>query len=256
MTTFVTDFAPTSDQLSSSGTAFTYGANGITLTISTGIAAASQDNVGVYSGVNGSLLANSGNVISAAAGYAGVQFAGNSGKIDNTATGHIVGVTGIRLDGSTLIVNNYGTVSGFAGFGVQYTASSLAVSLYNIGEIYGRTAGVRGESAGEGFFENFGTVRSDGSGIDVTAGTMTIVNHGSVITDNNAAIFTLGTGSVLLANEGTLKGEVNCTNANGNDFITNKGTITGTVGLGAGNDEFDGRGASPERSAAVKEKIR
>ena len=242
MVTFVTDQTVTSDEFPSSGTAFTYGANNLNLTIDPGVAVVSQDNYSVVSGLNGSRLANSGNIVSAANAFAAVRFSGNNGRIENNSTGNIIGVNGIRLDGVTEDVINYGSISGFAGFGVQFTATSLAVSIYNIGEIYGRSGGVRAELAGESYFENFGTVRSDSAGIDVTAGTMTIVNHGSVITDNGSAIFTSGTGSVLLTNEGTLKGEVNCTNANGNDFITNKGTINGTVGLGAGDDEFDGRG--------------
>jgi Ca2+-binding RTX toxin-like protein len=72
---------------------------------------------------------------------------------------------------------------------------------------------------------------------------MTVLNEGSVIT-NGSSIFTSGSASILLTNNGTLQGEVNCISASGNDFIVNRGTITGTVGLGAGDDEFDGRGGS------------
>jgi Ca2+-binding RTX toxin-like protein len=246
MTTIFTDTTVTSDQFVASGTAYTFGANNLNLTIDPGVAVVSQSNVAsaVLSGLTGSRLANSGNIVAASQTEAAVDFSGNNGRIENNSSGSIIGATAIRVNGATEDVINYGKISGYAGFGVFLDSSASAVAVYNIGEIYGRLAGISSTAPGQNGFENYGTVRSDGDGIRANAGTLTILNEGSVLTNTNA-IFTVGTGSVSLTNKGTLRGDVNCTSADGNDGIINfGGVIEGAVNLGGGNDTFNGFGGN------------
>ena len=243
MVTFVTDTTVTSDQFVGSGTAYTFGANNLNLTINPQVAVVSQSNIAsaILNLFTGSRLANSGNIVSASQTQAAVDFSGNNGRIENNSSGSIIGATAISLNGATEDVINYGRIVGYAGSGVFLDSSASAVAVYNIGEIYGRFAGVRATAPGQNQFDNYGTVRSGSAGVDVTAGTLTMYNEGTIESDGSA-IFTSGTGSFYLTNKGTLKGGINCT-ADGNDAVINfGGVIEGDVNLGDGSDVFNGLG--------------
>lgn len=241
MTTIFTDTTANSDQTPASGIPYIYGANDITLTINPAIAVISRDNVGVSSGLSGSQLANSGNIVSAAA--SAVLFEGSNGSITNFFTGHISGVNGIRLNGTTLEVHNFGSISGFAGAGVYLDTSAAAIALSNDGDIYGRV-GIFSTIAGQAGFENRGSVRSDSSGIELASGSMTILNEGFIVSNLGESIRTTGSGSIFLTNKGELQGDINCLSG-GNDQIVNLGgIINGDVLLGDGSDNFNGTGGS------------
>ncbi|HLC08531.1 MAG TPA: hypothetical protein VJK06_04535 [Methyloceanibacter sp.] len=242
MTTIFTNTTASSDQTPASGIPYIYGANDITLTINPGIAVISRDNFGVSSSLSGSQLANSGNIVSAAA--SAVAFEGSNGSITNFFTGHISGVNGIRLNGTMLDVHNFGSISGFAGAGVYLDTSAAAIALYNDGDIYGRGAGVFSAIAGQAAFENRGAVRSDSNGIEVVSGSLTILNEGFIVSNFGESIRTTGSGSIFLTNKGTLQGDINCLSG-GNDAIVNLGgEIKGDVFLGDGSDTFNGTGGS------------
>lgn len=90
--------------------------------------------------------------------------------------------------------------------------------------------------------EETGQVRSGGDnaivGFSFSNTSLNLINHGLIVGDTFA--FTSSAVADELLNTGTMWGRIGM--RDGNDLVTNQGTIIGNVELGAGNDTFDARG--------------
>lgn len=147
--------------------------------------------------------------------------------------------TAVQLSGATASFHNSGTVSGDI---VGITSEGDDVAIVNDGTIIGATKAVQISGVGVGFVNNAaisGDIYVSNSekvsltlsassvvvgGIDIGNATgiaTRIVNNGE-ITDSNWAFY----------------------GGNGNETFVNRGAVSGSISMGAGNDVFDNRGGT------------
>jgi autotransporter-associated beta strand protein len=181
-----------------------------------------------------------------------------TGTINNFAGASIIGAHhGITGD-FAITVNNSGTITGQLGSGINLDTVSGTTDVTNHGTISG-TAG--GTQDGDGIdvdylidLENYGKVEAYGTSTGslseaVTIGGGTINNYaGGVIESVQRAITVDNSndgdafGATTIYNEGSIIGDdgqaISITDTF-TDVITNKGTITGSVSVGDGNDVFN-----------------
>ena len=181
-----------------------------------------------------------------------------TGTINNFVGASIIGAHhGITGDFS-ITVNNSGTITGELGSGINLDTVSGTTDVNNHGTISG-TAG--GAQDGDGIdvdylidLENYGKVEAYGTSTGslseaVTIGGGTINNYaGGVIESVQRAITVDNSndgdafGATTIYNEGSIIGDdgqaISITDTF-TDIITNKGTITGSVSVGDGNDVFN-----------------
>jgi Ca2+-binding RTX toxin-like protein len=162
----------------------------------------------------------------------GLDFYGTSGgdTVFVGAGASVIGVTGggIDLSGNNDVVTNNGEITGttllseVANAGITLNGSSGTIT--NTGSISGNY-GIFLEG-GQNVVNNSGTIDGTNYGIiAITPGaglTDTIDNSGTIRSGSNGA-------AISAANEGT-----------GSLYISNSGHIVGEVGLGDGNDVYDG----------------
>jgi hypothetical protein len=226
-----------------------YADENLTWTIADNVFVGSNNSDGIFSGLSGSTLINSGIIFSGR--FAGVFFTGDNSVITNNAGASIAGLLlGIEVQGSGATLTNHGKVSGYDFAGVVFGTDSTDVVLNSDGEIYGREAGVAAHAAfDDGIINNSGLIHSDHFGvrIDANPGLTTTINNaaGGTIEGDDAAIFSV-LGKISLDNRGTIAGRINCdaTDGNVNDVIVNRGKISGQVFLGLGNDAFTSAGGT------------
>jgi hypothetical protein len=175
----------------------------------------------VHGGLAGLFLSSSANII-------------NAGQITSTAN------AGIEMGflGGTSTITNSGTITGF-GVSILDTGGSNN-TVKNSGQLFGNVV----LNSGNDTVKNTGTINGN---ISLGDGNDTVNNTGTI----NANIF-LGNDANSLTNSGRVA--QNVIGGNGSDTVTNfaivgdvmkSGTITGTVFLGDGNDNFTG-GAKTE----------
>jgi fibronectin-binding autotransporter adhesin len=172
---------------------------------------------------------------------------GTSGLTLNIASGAVISVplllggNAVTLSGSNTTVNNAGTIDPFLTGGLSLAAAGLVVGNNTAG---GSTITVNNQTGGQikGIF-NIGTLLGFG-GQAITAqnaagGTTTLVNDGSIgmsllgvgqLADATSVV-TYGGAQANVTNRGSITGRVGLGASTGNTF-TNAGTITGSVHLG------------------------
>ena len=179
--------------------------------------------------------------------------------VTNNSGGTVRGNTdGIKLTaGGT--VENYGSIVGTTGAGVQNVAGILTLNNYEGAEIYGDDNGVYtggGVSTGNitnygsiisgtqhglalngnAVVENYGSVTGNTNGINLSAGG-TVENYGSIVGTTEYGIRSTG-GSIIVNNyddvggRGEIKGNTNGINLTAGGTVTNNGLITGSLGNG------------------------
>ena len=232
--------------------AITFAANNQTFRIAAGILVGSSVNDAVYDAAfYGSRLINKGTIFSAAGtSFSGVLFAGDDGTIINKAGAIITGVhNGITLRGDGTMIANDGAITSTEGYGVVFAGPSSHAVLDNggEGEIYAPISAVLVYSTADGgTIDNSGLIRSDTYGVHIVGapGIETVINNadGATINGGVGAIRNEANGRITLTNRGTIDGSVDCNAAGANDWIANRGRITGDVSTGPGNDVYEGKG--------------
>jgi hypothetical protein len=231
-----------------SGVRLSFTANDEILTIAANTLVASSDEwaVASFSGALNSELINNGTVMSLLSD--GVIFTFPIASVVNNADGNISGYNnGIYMDTSGNI-NNSGSISGFSASGLDFSISS-SVTVVNYGKIFGHSNGIFEASAttgGGGNFTNLGSIKSDGYGIGISTYTPSnlttfITNEANGVIQGAAGAINVQSGQFSLTNHGLIAGDIIDT-ANGNDTIINTGEIQGVVNLGGGNDVYEGTG--------------
>lgn len=173
----------------------------------------------------------------------------NLGTTDSVYVGRNVTLTGgITGSGSNHQVIIDGTVAGHSAvlLGDSYFADSgESVEISESGKLFsGSGTGVT-LLAHSSNLTNAGQIVSKNIGVSAMAlhddGQSTIVNSGE-IEGENVGIYTNGSQAFVLTNTGSIDGEHSYMDEYGHrDAIHNKGTMTGLVALGAGEDRYDGR---------------
>jgi Ca2+-binding RTX toxin-like protein len=167
-----------------------------------------------------------GNALSEAAG-----FSGNTIEI----RGYLEGDYAFYSEGvdTTLLVATSGKIRGEDGI-----ALSDGATFVNRGDVRIEDQGI--EAGMDSRIENFGTITSNYC-IDIESGL--IINHaGATIVGNEYALVPNNTSgsSVKFVNDGTLQSpKFAYVGGDGIDWIVNRGTMTGSVLLDAGDDIFD-----------------
>jgi Ca2+-binding RTX toxin-like protein len=199
-----------------------------TWTIAEGVSVGSIKGYGVFSDMDTSTLRNHGDIVSDKS--IGVLLTGSDAYLSNTGT--VSGVIGAAFGGDNAIVVNSGFIEGTFESGLAFVSDA---TVANTGLISGITAGITAE--GYLTLENDGQIFALGDGVQVGAGGASIVNHGLLAGQLFGIV--ADRGSVNLANSGEIDGGVAL--GSGFDYITNDGTILGSVWLGGRQDVYDGR---------------
>jgi Ca2+-binding RTX toxin-like protein len=199
-------------------------------------------------------------------------FVGGSATINNG--GELIGtVTGIDVTSDSLVqINNVfgGTIKGgdiginfiagngsaIANDGIVYGNAGVLLEgsthLTNSGEIGGAFSGIGANGDTTIANANAGVIWSSGNAINVLAGHSVITNDAaSLISGTEKAIMTtngvgISSTRITLNNFGTIEGMIDCNATDGDvtDVIINRGTITGRIELGEGEDIFNGSGGN------------
>ncbi|WP_210496469.1 Calx-beta domain-containing protein [Microvirga antarctica] len=171
------------------------------------------------------------------------------------------GVTGVLLGRSGVLENHGQVIGGDRGVYLDLTRNSV----WNEGSISGAVGILSGNSAGETFLSNAGTITGISHGIqfkndsqvtnsgiiraigdrtsDPNDASLPIVVVGiGVALETKAAIGNKPVSVATLTNTGTIAGETAVLGGAGIERITNYGILEGKVDLLGGNDLFDSRG--------------
>jgi Ca2+-binding RTX toxin-like protein len=155
----------------------------------------------------------------------------------------IVGKTGrilnehdaISVVGDNSTVINHGHLDGYWGVSVYGTG----IAVTNTGNITATNAGAYIENA-HTTFNNSGMVTSAGDGVEISGDKAVherIVNTGTISGADHSIYIEFDIGTVSVINRGTLSGDVQL--GSGNDvFNSHKGAVAGTVFGGFGNDTY------------------
>jgi len=193
---------------------------------------------------------------SGSTGNDGIDFQSTgTGVVNNYAGGQIIGGRhGITGDLPVTIYNE-GSITGQAGSGINFdTASNTTMSVTNKGTITGNAVSSDGDGIdidGLATINNYGTIKAVGTFAGETnealaLGGGTINNYAGGVIDSVQRAITIDDsnlgnsfGPTTIYNEGTITGEdgeaikITSTYAN---TLTNKGTINGSIVMGAGSD--------------------
>ncbi len=184
--------------------------------------------------INYGIIQSAGTVSSAASG---VRFT-NGGQVTNQAGASISGFDGIHTDSGSVLVNNFGTITGNGATGIYSGVGALVLNR-ETGTITGRTYGVSCNGPGQCIVDNRGLISSSSSGLNfVGSSRYSLVNEASgVITSQNRAILFSGSNGQFV-NKGLLESTnantiAVTTESNGNVYV-NAGIIRGGPGNGSG----------------------
>lgn len=160
--------------------------------------------------------------------------------------------TGISGTGSNHQANIYGSVFGTIGLSLGDSATSDSgqrVYIGTGGNVGGTLVGVNINGFGSRV-ENHGEIQGTSNGL-IFSGTggagSRLFNYGVIDGGDNGVSRGLAsnTNSLVINNFGTITAEFFAFNSNGANAVEkiyNRGTMTGDIALGLGNDTFDGRG--------------
>jgi uncharacterized protein with beta-barrel porin domain len=220
------------------------------------LSAAGASPAGV-TGLGGNTLTNRGNVIVSGSGASGINL-GDGSTFTNESTGQVIvapgivggPVVGVR-GGSNSLISNAGLVRAF-GDGSVAIQTATGTQVTNTGLVSAPGAGSAGIGLGQtSIATNDGTIEATGDGgIGVRlAGTNAgLINAGTITggSGTGAAVLMLVPGTSTAPNQlrndptGVLDAAsgIAVTGSSGVDVVDNRGTITGDVRLGSGNDTF------------------
>jgi Ca2+-binding RTX toxin-like protein len=187
-------------------------------------------------------------------GYDAVSLAGDDNFVMNAGSIFAVNGTGLRFNGVGNIVENSGIIQGRQA-GIVAQGSAYTITNSGTIETSTDTATVTVYMAGTGSNKrlvNTGVIQSlaaeDGTAVQVVgANQTTIDNTGMIRSVGGVAIdASSATGGLLLTNAGTISSSdtftLSVAATSLADTIINTGTINRSVGLGDGDDVFDGIG--------------
>lgn len=240
----------------------------ITINNNAGGVIGAADSDAIRAGDN-SIINNHGKIIgenatSASTGNDGIDFqtttglATGSATVNNYSDGLIIGARHAITGHFAITVNNSGTIAGQLGSGLNMDTTSGTTVVVNHGTISGNSGGTQD---GDGIdvdyllqLDNYGTVSATGTSTGnlseaVTIGGGTINNYAGGVLQSVERAITVddsNDGNAFAAttiyNEGSIiggNGEAISITDTFTDTVTNKGTITGSVGLGGGDDVFN-----------------
>lgn len=192
--------------------------------------------------------------LSGTAGYNAVYMAGDRNTLTNAGDIYSVNGTAVFMTGTDMVLNNSGRIQ---GRDVGLVAAGISYSITNSGTIdcvAATTASavyLAGTSAAK-VLVNTGVIQSlvpgSGTAIIVEAHNLTtIVNSGTVRSVGGVAIdASTSTGGIHLTNSGTITSStafvLSVAGTNLADTLINTGSINRSVGLGDGDDTFNGIG--------------
>jgi len=189
--------------------------------------------VGFNLGNGDDTITNTGTITSTTSGDGLLEFGNGSSIFNNSGTLSSSGTHAVDSRGA-LNVTNSGTIA--------YTGSrstSDAIRFSNIGDQTGETIIIDNQATGI-----LSNTRSGGSaaGLEVAVGTVDaidITNAGMINTAGRGIrVESLTVGNVIIDNSGSISGGTDAifNNTASMNMITNSGTVTGRVRLGAGDD--------------------
>ena len=229
------------------------------------------DNDAIRSG-NDSIINNHGEIISqnaspSSSGNDGIDFQSSTTPelttgtaiVNNFSDGTIIGARHGITGKFAITVNNDGTITGQLGSGINMDTVSGTTDVVNHGTISGTSGGAQD---GDGIdvdylldLENYGSVQAFGISTSgslseaVTIGGGTINNYATGLIQSVQRAITVddsndgnAPGATTIYNEGSIiggNGEAISITDTFTDIVTNKGTITGSVSLGGGDDFFN-----------------
>ncbi len=206
---------------------------------------------------NGNLTANMANASTYAISLSNLGLGENNGTITSVGGAGLLlstsygnsnsGFTNkgtIVADGTAVsmagTLTNTGTIRSNGGIAVINSYTTAGSDSSNSGNIEGKTAGVRIDSAS---FVNSGTISaSSGLGVDLGYNARFDNRAGGIVTGTTAAIGVSGYAyQTVVRNAGTINGDVRLISNGGYDsandiFIDNGGTVNGNLLLGGGDD--------------------
>lgn len=189
------------------------------------------------------------NIDSVGSGYRASLLTGENVWVRSSAMVASEDSVAIYGSGSTMVANILGEVVGEKtgiSFGQAATHSSNKILIAATGYVAGFTSAIS-MTGYSGSIENRGSIWSSGTAISVKGNgagdyTTKITNMGAI--EGNIGIRSLGVNSLSFTNTGTLSADEDSyayqSDANSYDKLVNKGTITGNISLGAGNDLLSG----------------
>jgi Ca2+-binding RTX toxin-like protein len=219
--------------------------NDYNVQINPNILVSSQQSDGVYDNLAGSTLSNFGRVFGEITSGVFVDQSANNATVINQASGLIIGYEdAIDLEAIGDKVTNFGEIIG----GIFLDAFSDKSTIVNSGSLYGHENGIDDLAlSGSLTVVNSGKIYSDHVGISIesfsASATITNTTKGLISSGGQAAIIHGLGGTMLLNNNGTIDGDINCAVPGGHDVINNHGKINGTVRL-LGDDVFKGKGGT------------
>jgi hypothetical protein len=164
--------------------------------------------------------------------------------LTNDVGASILGGSGVEVENSGKTVINNGEIRGYHYQGIFVDTNTYNISITNDGSIFGPLTGIVVENVAT--IDNTGTglINSDLYGIWFLGTTCTISNglH-ATIEGSTYSIFTQVSGTLSLTNLGTLDGEVLCSAPTGNNSISNKGVVNGSVVFQSGDATFTDAGS-------------
>ncbi|HKK30160.1 MAG TPA: hypothetical protein VKA18_07190, partial [Alphaproteobacteria bacterium] len=151
---------------------------------------------------------------------------------------------GIEAEGGNNLFVNEGSIFGL----------SDGIFLLNDGNTVTNYANITGGSDGVDFtgnsnvLTNYGRITGGDEGVEIAGMNNRIYNYGSIIgsddfAGNEAVEISSSNGEInTLYNFGKIVGITSIGATSGDETIINRGSLSGAVNLGAGNDRYDGRG--------------
>lgn len=164
-------------------------------------------------------------------------------------TGIVIGNSdGIDLNGNDHTVTNNGKVVGRVNEGVEFGGDGN--TLWNYGEIVAQQTGVEVDGDNNAIWNHGQISAHEDDGVDLDGNNNRLVNTGEIVSleDAGVRIRSLAGEINFVTNTGLIFGRDIDGNAivgeEGDETISNQGTIDGNVSLGGGNDLFDGIGGT------------
>ncbi|WP_428424120.1 beta strand repeat-containing protein [Pararhizobium sp.] len=187
-----------------------------------------------------SVITIAGDIVADAMYKSGISSMGADAVLKVDTGGSIHAYNGIAFYGEGTSVENVGHITA-ENIGIYGNAHDMAI--FNEGVIQAKTGIlVENATASMSFLRNSGTIHAN-NGILAVNGGVNITNDADGIIDAKMAAVTLGENSSdrnIVNNYGLIESaDIAVLGSTGVDYVSNHGTIKGTVFLGDGNDSFD-----------------
>lgn len=152
--------------------------------------------------------------------------------------GEVYGYHGINVLVSANIIIGSGGVASGAANGINGGLANAVISLYNDGTVLGGENGA--QTTGNSWIVNSGFIGGTFNGVSAS-GALTLTNTGTIAGEVGVST----NGRAFITNTGVISGELTAIIVGSNaDSIINRGTIVGFVSTNEGNDTYDGAGGT------------